>query len=250
MASERQPVESSGRWWGEHVHRYNEATRLINPGDFVLDIACGTGFGTNIIAQKTNGKVIGGDIAPEAIEESSNRWKKDNLEFKVLDGTKLEFPDGYFDKIVSFETIEHTGKYREMAAEFARVLKPTGLLILSTPNREVSSPDGVIINPYHVQEFTCDELKEILGASFSRVELMGQRYKRYDTKSVGRSIGKFFETLFLSFGIRKLPYSWRSGFMKLFFGYPLYPRDVDFLLEKDYNRTKRECAVQVAVCQK
>ena len=250
MSSERQPVESAGRWWGEHVHRYNEATQLINPGDFVLDIACGTGFGTNIIAQKTNGKVIGGDIAPEAIQESSNRWKKDNLEFKMLDGTKLEFPDNYFDKIVSFETIEHTGKYREMAAEFARVLKPTGLLILSTPNREVSSPDGVIINPYHVQEFTCDELKEILGASFSRVELMGQRYKRYDTKSAGKSLGKFFEKLFLSFGIRKLPYSWRSGFMKLFFGYPLYPRDVDFLLEKDYNRMRKECPVQFAICQK
>jgi len=250
MASERQPVETTGRWWGEHLHRYNEALRLINPNDVVLDIACGTGFGTHMIAGKTKGKVIGGDIAEEAVVESSSRWKKENLEFKVMDGTKMEFPDNYFDKIVSFETIEHTGQYREMAAEFARVLKPSGLLILSTPNRQVSSPDGIIINPYHVQEFTCDELKEILQSSFSHVELLGQRYKRYDKRSFGRNVGRFFESLFLSFGIRKLPYSLRSGFMKLFFGYPLYPRDVDFLLEKDDNRMKKECPVQLAICKK
>jgi ubiquinone/menaquinone biosynthesis C-methylase UbiE len=250
MSSERQPVESSGRWWGEHIHRYNEALALIKPGDIVLDIACGTGFGTDMIAARTQGKVIGGDIAPDAIEECRNQWKKSNMEFMVLDGTRLIFPDNYFDKVVSFETIEHTGKYREMAAEFARVLKPGGLLILSTPNREVSSPDGIIVNPYHIQEFTCDELKEILQPSFADVSLSGQRYSRYDKRSAVKSIGRFFEKLFLSFGIRKLPYNWRSGFMKLFFGYPLYPGDNDFVIEKDPMRIRKECYVQFAVCKK
>lgn len=250
MSSERQPVESTGRWWGEHIHRYNEALLLIQSNDTVLDIACGTGFGTDIIAAKTNGKVTGGDIAPEAIDECNNRWKRTNLEFKVLDGTRLAFPDNYFDKIVSFETIEHTSQYWEMAAEFARVLKPGGLLILSTPNREVSSPDGVIVNPYHIQEFTCDELKQLLQAAFPHVQLFGQRYIRYDKKSFGRRMGKLFEKFFLSFGIRKLPYSWRSGFMKMFFGYPLYPRDIDFMLEKNMDRIKKECPVQFAICKK
>jgi len=250
MSSERQPVETTGRWWGEHIHRYNEALALIKPQDVVLDIACGTGFGTDIIASRTNGKVVGGDIAAEAIEECRGRWNRTNLEFRVLDGTRLDFPDNYFDKIVSFETIEHTGQYKEMAAEFSRVLKPGGLLILSTPNRQVSSPNGIIVNPYHIQEFTVDELKEILGFSFSKVELSGQRYSRYDKKSFGRKVGKLFEQLFLSFGIRKIPYSWRSGFMKTFFGYPLYPRDSDFVLEKDPERIKKECPVQFAVCGK
>ena len=165
------------------MHRYNEALLYINRDDIVLDIACGTGFGTDIIAGKTRGKVIGGDIAANAIEECRSRWSKGNLEFRVLDGTKLDFPDQFFNKIVSFETIEHTGQYRKMVAEFARVLKPGGELILSTPNREVSSPDGVIVNPFHIQEFTYDELKQILEASFSRVELTGQRYNRYDKRS-------------------------------------------------------------------
>jgi ubiquinone/menaquinone biosynthesis C-methylase UbiE len=250
MAAERQPVESSGRWWGEHIHRYNEALLLIHPNDIVLDIACGTGFGTDLIAGKTNGKVIGGDIAENAIEECRSRWKKPNLVFRMLDGTRLDFPGDYFNVIVSFETIEHTGGYRQMIAEFARVLKPGGLLILSTPNREVSSPDGVIINPYHIQEFTCDELKQILENNFLEVQLSGQRYVRYDKRSFGRRIGHIFEKLFLGFGIRKLPYSWRSGFMKLFFGYPLYPGETDFLLEKNITRVKKECPVQFAVCKK
>lgn len=232
------------------MHRYNEALLFINPTDTVLDIACGTGFGTDIIAGKTSGKVIGGDIASEAIDECRRHWQKSNLEFKVLDGTRLDFADGYFNKIVSFETIEHTGQYREMVAEFARALKPDGQLILSTPNREVSSPDGIIVNPFHIQEFTYEELKQILETSFPIVQLFGQRYNRYDKKSFRRKVGKMFEKLFLSFGIRKLPYSWRNGFMKLFFGYPLYPQETDFILEKDINRIKRVCPVQFAVCKK
>ena len=250
MSSERQPVETTGRWWGEHIHRYNVALSFIQPNDIVLDIACGTGFGTEIIAANTTGKVTGGDIAAEAIEECKGRWNKPNLEFKVLDGTRLEYPDNHFDKIVSFETIEHTGQYKEMAAEFARVLKPGGMLILSTPNRAVSSPDGVIVNPFHIQEFTVDELGEILSPHFSTVEQAGQRYSRYDKDADGKTVGKFFEKMFLSFGIRKLPYSWRSGFMKNFFGYPLYARDKDFVIEKDRASVKTECPVQFAFCKK
>jgi ubiquinone/menaquinone biosynthesis C-methylase UbiE len=250
MAFERQPVESAGRWLGEHLHRYNQALLYIGPDDVVLDIACGTGFGTDILARHTKGKVTGGDIAADAIEDCRKTWKKENLEFRVLDGTKLDFKEAHFDKIVSFETIEHTGQYREMIAEFARVLRPGGQLILSTPNRQVSSPDGIIENPFHIQEFTYDELKQLLEASFSSVRISGQHNTRYDKRSAGRRAGKIFEKLFLSVGIGKLPYRWRNGFMKTFFGYPLYPQESDFILEEDINRIRTKCPVQFAVCIK
>jgi len=80
MSSERQPVEATGRWWGEHIHRYNVALGFIQTNDIVLDIACGTGFGTDMIAAKTSGKVIGGDIAAEAVEECKGRWNKPKTE--------------------------------------------------------------------------------------------------------------------------------------------------------------------------
>ncbi|MDP4261657.1 MAG: class I SAM-dependent methyltransferase [Bacteroidota bacterium] len=250
MSSERQLLESEGRWWGEHVHRYRQAIKYIEPGNNVLDIACGTGFGTDILASHTNGKVIGGDISAGAIEECKRHWNKPNIEFRVLDGTALEFNDHYFDVIVSFETIEHTTSYAKMLAEFSRVLKPGGRLILSTPNAAITSPDGVIHNPYHTQEFHYDELKELLAGVFPSPQVYGQRYSRYDKSSAWKKIGNVFEKIMLAFGVRKLPYGLRSGFMKFCFGYPLYPRADDFLLEDNVTKIKQQAPVLFAVCKK
>ncbi|MBL7731240.1 MAG: class I SAM-dependent methyltransferase [Chitinophagaceae bacterium] len=250
MSSERQLLESEGRWWGEHQHRYNEAIKLVKPADIILDIACGTGFGTAALAEITTGQTTGGDIAEEAIKECRDNWQKKNLDFQVMDGTALPYADGHFDKIVSFETIEHTTKYREMLKEFGRTLKPGGLLILSTPNAAITSPDGKIGNPFHTQEFRLQELRSILGEVFTDVQLYGQRNCRYDKKSFKLSLGKLFEKLFLSIGIRKLPYSFRNRIMKSFFGYTLYPVPGDFLLEKDDDSIAGKCPVLFAVCKK
>jgi len=250
MSSERQLLESESRWWGEHVHRYKEALQLINKSDTVLDIACGTGFGTDLLAAHTGGKVIGGDIALDAIEECNRNWKKENMEFKVMDGTKLPFPDEYFDAITSFETIEHTTKYREMLQEFFRVLKKGGRLILSTPNAAITSPDGKIGNPFHTQEFRYRELKKILEDVFGNIAISGQHYSRYDKRSLRMNLGKMTETLLLSFGIRKLPYGFRNAIMKAFFGYSLYPKADDFKLERSEAEIEKKCPVLFAVCNK
>lgn len=250
MSSERQLLESEGRWWGEHVHRYHEAIQLISPTHKVLDIACGTGFGTDILSQHTSELVVGGDISEQAIKYCQQEWKRPNIVFKVLDGTALAFPDQYFDRIVSFETIEHTTKYQQMLAEFYRVLKPGGLLILSTPNAAITSSDGVIGNPFHTQEFHYGELKTILKERFPEVKLFGQYYKRYSKKGEGTAAGKLMEKLFLSFGIRKLPYRLRSSIMKKLFNYPLYPRENDFVLESDEAFIIKNCPVLFATCKR
>jgi 2-polyprenyl-3-methyl-5-hydroxy-6-metoxy-1,4-benzoquinol methylase len=250
VSSERQLLVETDRWWGEHVHRYREALRYIKKQDVVLDIACGTGFGTDIIASHTSGMVTGGDIDQHAIEDCRRNWKMDNISFEVLDGTCIPYATGHFDIITSFETIEHTTQYAEMVAEFARILKPTGRLILSTPNSRITSPDGKILNPFHTQEFNYEELLKILSASFRQVELYGQRYCRYDAASAWGHVGKKAEKMFLGFGVRKLPLSWRSRFMKRMFGYPLYSRETDFTIEKNLQRIQEECPVLYAICQK
>lgn len=250
MSSERQLLESEGRWWGEHQHRYNEAIKGMKSGDTILDIACGTGFGTAALAEATLGKVIGGDIAEEAIIECKKNWAKPNLDFQAMDGTALPFADNHFDAIVSFETIEHTTSYLAMLKEFARTLKPGGQLILSTPNAAITSPDGKIGNPYHTQEFRYSELKKILESIFSETSLAGQRNIRYDKRSFKMSVGKFFESLFLSIGLRKLPYSFRNSIMKSLFSYTLYPVPGDFVLETNEEIITPQCPVLFAVCKK
>lgn len=250
MSSERQLLESEGRWWGEHKHRYDEAIRLVSKQDRILDIACGTGFGTADLAGATTGIVTGGDIAEDAVAECNANWKKENLEFKTMDGTALPFPDNHFDKIVSFETIEHTTRYREMLREFYRTLKPGGMLILSTPNAAITSPDGKIGNPYHTQEFRYTELNSVLLEVFPGVSLSGQRYSRYDKKSFKMTMGRIFERLFLSIGIRKLPYRFRNRIMRALFGYTLYPVPADFLLEREEAVIAKSCPVLFAVCKK
>ncbi len=238
MSSERQLINHNDPWWGEHVHRYNEVLPHINKEDRILDIACGTGFGSDILASYSNGEVIGGDISPEAIAECSQNWKRANLRFEVLDGTKLPFPDGYFDKIVSFETIEHTTQYREMLREFKRVLKPGGTAYISTPNFPVNSPSGKVTNPYHTQEFTFTELKTILEDVFPDVKITGQKYSRYDDGKTNR-FGKVIEWGFNIIGIRKLPYSIKNAFSRFFTGKPFYPTDKDFSLVTDLQQIEK-----------
>lgn len=250
MSSERQLLETESRWWGEHQHRYNEALKITGKNDTVLDIACGTGFGTEALARHSTGEVIGGDIADEAVNECMENWKHPNLFFKTMDGTHLPNNAEYFDTIVSFETIEHTTAYQQMILEFKRVLKAEGQLIVSTPNAAITSPNGVIGNPYHTQEFTYVELKNILESTFSKVSVLGQRYCRYDRRSLKMMVTKFFEHLFLSIGIRKLPYKFRNSLMKGLTGYNLYPTANDFVLEGDEKVITEKCPVLFAVCKK
>jgi ubiquinone/menaquinone biosynthesis C-methylase UbiE len=244
MSSERQLLNTNDPWWGEHVHRYNEVLPVIKKADRILDLACGTGFGSNILAQYTNGIVIGGDIAVDAVKESSQKWQRSNLQFETLDGTKLPYEEGYFDKIISFETIEHTTQYMEMLKEFHRVLKKGGIAFISTPNFFVNSPSGKVTNPYHTQEFTYEELKKILEAVFTEITIKGQKYSRYDNGKTN-SFGKVIEWVFNIIGIRKLPYHIKTGVSKFFTGKPFYPTDTDFTM---VTETKQIFACKTFFC--
>ena len=249
MSSERQLLNAKDPWWGEHVHRYNEVLPTLTKADIILDLACGTGFGSDILAQHTDNRVIGGDIAEDAIKECDLKWKRNNLSFKVLDGTKLSFPDGYFDKIVSFETIEHTTKFREMLQEFHRVLKPGGTAFISTPNFPVNSPTGKILNPYHSQEFTYAELRRILENIFGDVKITGQKYARYDGGKVNR-FGKFVHWFFNIIGIRKFtPFAVKNRVSLFFTGKPFYPVPDDFLLVTD-AKSILKCKTFFCICRK
>ncbi len=164
----------------EHYERYRFAVDKIKQFNKnktpvkILDIACGSGYGSKLIADLESVEIWGGDINREVIELAQNKYQTTkNLLFKIMEADNLLFEDNFFDIVVSFETIEHIGNYKGFVNEIKRVLKPGGKLILSTPNR-LATKKLAIKNPYHIKEFSQDELVKLFD-SFSTFKLYGQR---------------------------------------------------------------------------
>jgi SAM-dependent methyltransferase len=151
----------------EHVHRYAFACRYT-AGKRVLDAACGEGYGSALLAQAA--ATVGGvDIDGETLAHAAERYRAvSNLAFHQASAAALPFADASFDAIVSFETIEHlpTADQPKMLAEFARVLTPNGLLILSAPNRVEYSDKRGYANPFHFHEHDRAELDALLAVHF------------------------------------------------------------------------------------
>ncbi len=250
MSSERQLLEEQSPWWAEHIHRYNEVLKIIKSTDTLLDIACGTGFGSNILAKKA-AQVIGGDIDKTTITENNTIYQKENLTFQELDGTKLPFDDNTFDVLVSFETIEHTIHYEEMIKEFKRVVKPTGKLFISTPNFYLNSPSGIVTNPFHTQEFTPDVFTALISTYFQKFEIFGQEYIRYkNKKTINHRIAHKIEQFHYLRGIRKLPLKLQNIAINLLINKPQYPTLEDYTLTKDRSIIAEKCITQIAICEK
>ncbi len=158
----------------EHLARYNFSLEYVG-GKRVLDIACGTGYGTKIIASKAK-EVIGVDISSEVIYYAKKNYSRENIIFYQGDATNLHFlKDDTFDCVVSFETIEHIPNYKKYLKEMHRLLKPRGLYIVSTPNKKYASPGlSKPKNPFHVIEFYLNDFKKLLNNYFSDIKIYGQ----------------------------------------------------------------------------
>ena len=163
------PELMSGRFIdAEHRARYWWATALVT-GKTVLDAACGTGYGTNILASAGAAAVVGIDRATHVIE-FARAHAHERATFEVADLLDLPFPDGAFDVAICFEAIEHVDPPERALDELRRVLEPEGVLALSSPNRGVSLGG----NPHHHHEFTPDEFASALRARFEHVRLARQ----------------------------------------------------------------------------
>lgn len=249
MSSERQLDSTNNPWWGEHLHRYEEAGKIIHlPNAKILDIACGSGFGSHYLAHLGH-HVIGGDLSYDTVLDCASKYKANNLEFKQIDGTQMPFENDFFDVVISFETIEHTTEFQKMLNEFKRVVKKDGLIILSTPNFLINSPGGVIINKYHTQEWVYEDFLKILNSTYSQVNLMGQEYVRYKNQtSIRFKIGKFFEETLYQRGFRKLPIFFQDLIIKMFIDQPMYPLSSNYSFTKNVNEIK-DCKTFFAICK-
>ena len=158
----------------EHLHRYALCLDFVI-GKSVLDIASGEGYGSALLARVAE-SVIGVDISSEAVEYSSQEYRNyDNLKFMLGSCEAVPLPDNCVDVVTSFETIEHHDKHEEMMLEIKRVLKPEGILIISSPNRLTYSDEPNYSNPFHIKELYYNELVSLLGSHFKYTKIYGQR---------------------------------------------------------------------------
>jgi ubiquinone/menaquinone biosynthesis C-methylase UbiE len=153
--------------------RYEFAARYVE-GKHVLDIGCGEGYGSATLAEKAT-HVVGTDRSEEVIKYAAAKYPLPNIEFRCMPAEKHAFPDESFDVVVCLELIEHVQNYVAVMEEMHRLLKPGGILILSTPNKNVTSPGRETpIHDFHVHEFTIRELQELCQCYFAAVELFSQ----------------------------------------------------------------------------
>jgi 2-polyprenyl-3-methyl-5-hydroxy-6-metoxy-1,4-benzoquinol methylase len=140
----------------EHYARYVWAAAQVH-GE-VLDVACGTGYGSRLLARSA--RVSGVDRDREAVDKARSRIAGT---FLVAEVPPIPFASEAFDFVVSFETIEHIPDDVAFIRELRRVLRPGGTLLISTPNGDISAPTGVPLNRWHVREYTLASLTTLLG---------------------------------------------------------------------------------------
>ena len=142
---------------------YHAAAERID-GD-VLEIGTGSGYGVEVIAPHARSFVTLDKHVPEA----GSLPCLPHVRYMQATVPPLPFADGSFDFVISFQVIEHIRRDVDFVREVHRVLRPGGQFIVTTPN----APMSLTRNPWHVREYTADELRDLLARSFSAVEMLG-----------------------------------------------------------------------------
>jgi SAM-dependent methyltransferase len=177
-------------WFRRHEVVYQ---RLMDrcAGRDVLEAGSGEGYGADLIANVAR-QVIGLDYDDSAVAHVRARYPRVDMRHGNL--AQLPLDDGAVDVVVNFQVIEHLWDQGQFVDECARVLRPSGVLLMSTPNRITFSPGrDTPINPFHTRELNAAELTELLTGSGFRVEAMvgvfhGARLRELDAKHGGSII--------------------------------------------------------------
>lgn len=145
-----------------HFKVYRFASQFCDGKD-VLDVGCGTGYGSSFLAGSAR-LVVGIDVSKSALRYARAHYQQSNLSFHKMNAEALEFADQKFDFIISTENFEHLRDQRANLREMSRVLKDDGTLLLATPNHEMFVGEN---NPYHTHEITYEELLQMVRGFFS-----------------------------------------------------------------------------------
>lgn len=150
----------------ENHFRVYKFLRQLSVGKSVLDVGCGTGYGTAHLAEVAK-ETTGIDISRMAVKLARKRYPA--AKFLQMDAHHLDFPAESFDLIVSTENFEHLKDQGAHLRQLPRVIRSEGLCFIATPNPEMFVG---IHNPYHVKENTFEELSFLLNRNFEDVVIL------------------------------------------------------------------------------
>ena len=156
-------------WFRRHEVVY-QRLRDRCAGRDVLEAGCGEGYGADLIADVAR-QVIGLDYDVATVAHVRARYPRVDMRHGNL--AELPLPAGSVDAVVNFQVIEHLWDQPQFVAECLRVLRPSGVLLISTPNRITFSPGrDTPLNPFHTRELNAAELTELLESAGFRLESM------------------------------------------------------------------------------
>jgi len=180
----------------DHERRYWHVKQAIK-GKRILDIACGSGFGIQILSS-VSPEIVGVDYSFEAVNFAKQNFMRRADGGVRANASSIPFADNSFDSVVSFETVEHLRKPVKFLKEIKRVLVPNGQFYISTPVKK-----GNHLDQYHLHEYGIGEFTELLSRFFSVEKIEGQRF--------------MFSPLFSLFSLELVNNLKRISFVKSFY---------------------------------
>ncbi|MBA2644687.1 MAG: methyltransferase domain-containing protein [Solirubrobacterales bacterium] len=168
-------VPAENYWYRRHLAVYEWIAERVR-GRRVVDLACGEGYGSAVLA-RTAASVVGVDANPEAFEHARLRYVTPNLRFER---DLVETWSGEVDCVVFLQTIEHVADPGALLDSIGRLAGPGGISYVSTPNVLTLAPAGAerSDNPWHVHEYRPGEFATLCRRHFGRVELLGIHHAR------------------------------------------------------------------------
>jgi 2-polyprenyl-3-methyl-5-hydroxy-6-metoxy-1,4-benzoquinol methylase len=170
-------IPAENYWYRRHLAVYEWiGARVI--GRRVLDMACGEGYGSEVLSRSA-ASVVGVDANPEAYEHARLRYARQNLSFERGMVENHGAPGGY-DAVVFLQTIEHVHDPVAVLEHFRSLLAPGGVAYVSTPNLLTLAPPGApkSDNPWHIKEYRAHEFEALCHTVFAQVELLGLFHAR------------------------------------------------------------------------
>jgi SAM-dependent methyltransferase len=169
-------VPEENYWYRRHLAVYEWIAARVG-GKRVVDMACGEGYGSDLLAAAGAASVVGVDANPDAHEHARLRYVRPNLRFERDLVESFAEP---CDAVVFLQTIEHVQEPGAIFEHFKSMLAPGGVAYVSTPNLLTLAPAGAekSDNPWHVREYRADEFRRLCEGHFGQVEMLGLFHAR------------------------------------------------------------------------